>query len=433
MRLRLRFSKWRFAILGAAAGLLLGSWDNTAAAQACPVRPDGSTPAARYAGEANACSEPRPRPTPPSGMALDDGAWYVPIAGTVPQNQSEMDTNTDNFCEGDYCYSGLDIDPDASALHEKTEPDASQSTAAPGATVTPDASAPAYQPIHKTFHKDEDFGNNKFGARYAIDAALHAIPATASVPAQLDASGQFAVSARAFGAGGELVRALLTLRSDQYATINSKLTVFLVGFQVWSKDLLPATINEWPLFDRTLYNAPTVYFNAFGYSIAVNGSIRGTAGAKLQGTFSVAGPRLILTPSAELYAQGSASVGFIFNIVRIGIEGTLTLIKLSAPIRFTLAATDCSHIDFGVDTNLVLNTLAGKIKLFLKIKLFFISKKKSITIASWSGTTRNTNVWNITGSQPFNFICTPEFLAAIPPPPAPPPPPRPPRDPCPTC
>ena len=429
--MRLRLSKWRFVILGATAGLLLASQGNTAAAQACPVRPDGSTPARQQIGEASVCSEPRPRPAP-SGMALDDGNWYVPIAGTVPQNQSEMDSNTDNYCEGDYCYSGLDIDPDASALHEKTEPDASQSTVGPPVTVTPDASAPAYQPIHKTFHKDEDFGNSKFGARYAIDAALHAIPATASVSAQLDASGQVSVSGRAFGAGGELVRALLTLHSDQTSTIGSKLTVFLAGFQVWNKDLLPVTINEWPLFDRTLYSAPTVYFNAFGYSIAVTGSIRGTAGVKLQGTFSVAGPRLILTPSAELYAQGSASVGFIFNIVRIGVEGTLTLIKLSAPIRFTLAATDCSHIDFGVDTNLVLNTLSGKIKLFLKIKLLFISKKKSITIASWSGITRNTNVWNITGSEPFSFICTPEFLAAIPPPP-PPPPPRPPRDPCPTC
>jgi hypothetical protein len=320
-------------------------------------------------------------------------------------------------------------------LHEKTEPDASQSTAGPPATVTPDASAPAFQPIHKTFHKDEDFGNNKFGAKYVIDASLDAIPATASVSAKLDASGQVSVSGRAFGAGGELVRALLTLHTDQTSTITSKLSLFLAGFQVWSKDLLPQLLDENPLFDRTLYSSPTVYFNAFGYSIAVNGSIRGTAGTKLQGTFSVAGPRLILTPSAELFAQGSASVGFIFNIVRIGIEGTLTLIKLSAPIRFTLAATDCSHVDFGVDTNLVMNTLAGKIKLFLKIKLFFISKKKSITIASWSGTTRNSNVWNISGSEPFNFICTPEFLAAIPPPPppAPPPPPRPPRDPCPTC
>src|SRR5262245_26613568 len=131
--MRLRFSKLRFAILGATAALLLASQGNLAAAQACPVRGDGSTPAAQATGETNACSEPRPRPTPPppTGMRLDDGAWYVPIAGTVPQNQSEMDSNTDNYCEGDYCYSGLDIDPDASALHEKTEPDASTSTAGP--------------------------------------------------------------------------------------------------------------------------------------------------------------------------------------------------------------------------------------------------------------------------------------------------------------
>jgi hypothetical protein len=182
-----------------------------------------------------------------------------------------------------------------------------------------------------------------------------------------------------------------------------------------------------------LFNPPRVYFNAFGYSIAVSGNIRGSGGTTLQGTLSVAGPRLIFTPHTELIATGSASVGFIFNIVRIGIEGQVTLVKLSAPIRFTLAATDCSHLDFGVDTNLVLNTLSGKIKLFLKIKLLFISKKKSVTIASWAGQTRSSNVWNITGSQPFNFLCTPEFLTAIPPPPAPPPPPRPPRDPCPTC
>src|SRR6185436_7963715 len=150
---------------------------------------------------------------------------------------------------------------------------------------------------------DEDFGNNKFGARYAIDAALHAIPATASAPAQLDASGQVKVSGRAFGAGGELVRALLTLHSDQYATIGSKLSVFLAGFQVWSKDLLPVTISENPLFDRTLYSAPPVSFNAFGYRIDVTGAIRGTGGTTLSGTFSVAGPRLIFTPHTELYAQ----------------------------------------------------------------------------------------------------------------------------------
>jgi len=368
-------------------------------------------------------------------MPLDDGNWYVPITGTVPQNQSEMDNNTDTNCEGDYCYSGLDIDPDAAALHERTEPDASLSTAPPGATVTPDGSAPAYQPIHKTFHKDESFGNSNFGASYAINATLDAIPATGSVPAKLDASGQFSVSGRAFGAGGELVRALLTLHSDQYATVNSKVALFLAGFQVWSKDLLPATISEDQLFDRMLYNPPGKGFPAFGYDIEVDGNIQGTAGTKLQGAFSVAGPRLILTPSAELHATASVSIGWIFNLVRIGIEGTVTLIKLSAPIRYTLAATDCSHIDFGVDGNLVLNTLSGKLKLFVKIKLFFISKKKSVTITSWNGTTRNSNVWNISGSEPFNFICTPEFLSAIPPPPppAPPPPPRPPRDPCPTC
>ncbi|HSR96229.1 MAG TPA: hypothetical protein VLM79_04120 [Kofleriaceae bacterium] len=414
-------------------GLLLGSRGNTAAAAACPIVADPDAAAAQP-GDTNACGEPRPSPAP-TGMTLDDGNWYVPVTGTVPQNQSEMDNNTDTNCEGDYCYSGLDIDPDASALQERTEPDASQSTAGPGATVTPDAGAPANQPIHKTFHKDEGFGNSNFGASYAIDAALDAIPATASVPAKLDASGQFSVSGRAFGSGGELVRALLTLHSDQYATVNSKLSVFLAGFQVWSKDLLPATIDESPLFDRALWSDGTS-FPAFGYYIDVDGTIQGTAGTRLQGALSVAGPRLILTPSAELHVTASVSIGFIFNLVRIGIEGTVTLIKLSAPIRYTLAATDCSHIDFGVDGNLVLNTLSGKLKLFVKIKLFFISKKKSITITSWNGTTRNSNVWNVSGSEPFNFICTPEFLTAIPPPPPPPPPPprpRPPRDPCPTC
>jgi hypothetical protein len=417
---------------------VLGGLGNTAAAEAlgkatavqqCPFQQ----------AQAAGCGEDSPRPPsrlvdggPPSRLLLDDTNWYTPITGTVPQNQTELNDNTRTYCEGDYCYSGLDIDPDASALHEKTEPDASQSTAGPGATVTPDASAPAYQPIHKTFHKDEDFGNNKFGATYTIDAALDAIPASGSTPAQLDASGQVKVSGRAFGAGGELVRALLTLHSDQNTTISSKLSVFLAGSQVWSKDLLSSvTIDERPLFDRTLWNAPPVSFNAFGYSIQVTGTIRGTGGTTLSGMFTVAGPRLVLTPSAQLYAQGSASVGFILNLVRIGVEGTLTLIRLDAPIRFTLAATDCNNIDFGVDTNLVLNTLSGRIKAFLKIKLLFISKKKSITIASWNGITRTTNVWNITGHQPFNFICTSQFLAAIPPPPPPPPPP--PRDPPPSC
>lgn len=91
--MRLRFSMWRFVVIAVITGVIVAGRSNPALTQEC-----------------SDCG----LHWPPPELVLDDGHGYVPIIGTTRQNQNELHQNTDVICEGDYCYSGMDmVDPES--------------------------------------------------------------------------------------------------------------------------------------------------------------------------------------------------------------------------------------------------------------------------------------------------------------------------------
>ena len=116
----------------------------------------------------------------------------------------------------------------------------------------------------------------------------------------------------------------------------------------------------------------------------------------------------------------------------LGVEGQLTLLALNLPTLFNVSALSCGEIYFRLTVKRTLQTLSGFVRLFIKIKLLFIKKKKTFTIASWNGISSTATLVDEKGQTAFGFICSADFQRSIPfvqPPPEPPPAPDPQPDP----
>jgi hypothetical protein len=379
-----------------------------------------------------------PPPAPaPAPLVLDDGSVYYPAPNTELGVQDELHQNTRVECEGDDCYSGMEpADADAIAFQMATESDASLTTVEPGAEVATKGAAEPAKPIDKLYHKDESFGNSRFGGGYALDASLNAYPATDTHGAQLRAMGEGRAFATVLGKNLNVTRATVSAVADQTAGNNLSAALYVVGQEIWSKSygasgIPDSGLGEYPLFNREFFES-SAYFSVWGIPIRVTVGANGSAGVKLYGYLSEAGINLVAAPESGVYGVASAAVDIY--VAAIGVEGTLTLIKATLPTTLSLVAASCGDVDWKLATDLVGNTLSGKLSVFVKIRLLFIKKKKSIKIADWKGETRNWNLFTDGSHDPMNFACTDTLLASIagtarppvwsPPPPPPPTPPR---------
>ncbi|WP_141621474.1 hypothetical protein [Myxococcus sp. AB036A] len=338
-------------------------------------------------------------------LPLDDGNYYGADPYVLPQIHAEVNYESTSNCVG-ICSSGMEYgDPDIIVFdYEGETPDAATPTEGPGGQVDPSTANTGGQPFSKTFHKSEGFGNNTFGAGYVIDVSLNGIPATSSAGAKLDAVAEGKIWAKAFSSNQrEVVRARAAGSAQQNAFANAKVNVYVLGSQVYSKDLTSGTLVDEPLFNRTFFSASKTFTILF-IPVTVTASLNGTAGIKVDGSVNTTVVKLIATPKGSIYASASAAVNVW--VASIGVEGNLTLINVSLPTTGQLVSTSCSTLDWNLKSDFNLNTLSGNLKAFVKVKLLFIKKKASLTIAKWSGSTKNWTLVNTTSTVPLSFTCS---------------------------
>jgi|JI10StandDraft_1071094.scaffolds.fasta_scaffold06550_8 hypothetical protein len=398
---------------------------------------------AGLAGSAPAQAQPIP---------LDDGSVYWPAAGMYQPVMGELWQHTAATCDGERCATGMDVDdPDALAIAHANETAAATSTAAPGVQIDPvPGQVPSNQPYRQTFHKDEDFGHGTFGAGYTLDGAVRADPVTplgGGSGVSIFATGDATTYARVFNNTATLAVAQLRLASRPEAGA-STFGLFFLGAQVYAGAVFPGQSRDEKLFSRAFVKY-SKQIPILGFDVTVEAAVSGNAGATYEGTFNAAGARVTFTPQAGIYATASASVGLdvILVAVKVGVEGSLTLVSFKAPIFLKLGAVSCSELEALLGSDLEINTLAGRIAAFVKVRFLFIKKKKFFTLAKFSGTTRGftgaINLGTAGTRQPFYLTCTPALtsaiaalaapLAPLPPPPPPPPSSPPPPWSCPHC
>ncbi|WP_021781242.1 hypothetical protein [Myxococcus hansupus] len=338
-------------------------------------------------------------------LMLDDGNYFGADPYVLPQIHAEVNYESTSNCVG-ICTSGMEYgDPDIIVFDFEGEtPDAANTTEGPGGQVDPSTANTGGQPFSKTFHKSEGFGNNTFGAGYVIDVSLNGIPATPSAGAKLDAVAEGKIWAKAFSANQrEVVRARAAGSAQQNAFASAKVNVYVMGSQVYSKDLLSGTLVDETLFNRTFFSASKTFTILF-IPVTVTAALNGNAGIKVDGSVDTTVVKLVATPKGSIYASASAAVNVF--VASIGVEGSLTLITASLPTTGQLVSTSCNSLDWNLKSDFNINTLSGNLKAFVKIKLFFIKKKASLTIAKWSGSTKNWNLINTTSTVPLNFTCS---------------------------
>ncbi|WP_163997144.1 hypothetical protein [Pyxidicoccus caerfyrddinensis] len=334
---------------------------------------------------------------------LDDGSSvYYPDPYVAQQANSELTYETVPNCYG-YCYGGTEAgDPDAIGFKDQGDAaDASNTTEPAGAQTTP-STAPVFS-FTKAFHKDQSFGNGTFASGYALDASLTAYSASAGVGAQFQAVGEGKLWARAFGYTQEVVRGKATGTAQQGGAVGAKIEVYAMGQQVYLKNLGTAgPVSDTPLFNRTFFNAEKT-IPVMGYPVKVTAKLTGNAGISVVGTLVESGIKLTATPKGGVYATASAGVDFV--IVSLTVTGTLTLIEAQLPANLQLVASSCSTLDWKLTADYTLTSLSGNLKVALKIKLWIIKIKGSLTIAKWNGYTSTVNLFTATSQNPLTLSC----------------------------
>lgn len=336
-------------------------------------------------------------------LILDDGSSvYYSDPYVAQQAHDEMQYETVPNCYG-YCYGGTEAgDPDAIGFKDEGDAaDASNTTEPAGAQANP-STAPVFS-FTKAFHKDGSFGNGTFASGYALDASLTAYPATSSSGAQLHALGEGKLWARAFGYTREVVRGKATGTAQQGGAVGAKIEVYAMGQQIYLENIgTLGTVSTTPLFNRTFFNVEKP-IPVMGYPVKVTARLTGSAGINVVGTLVESGVKLTATPKGGVYATASAGVDFV--VVSLAVVGNLTLIEAQLPVNLQLVASSCSTLDWKLTADYTIKSLAGSLKVAIKIKLWIIKIKGSLTIARWNGYTHTVNLFTATSRNPLDFAC----------------------------
>jgi hypothetical protein len=299
----------------------------------------------------------------------------------------------------------LSTDSDGSAIiniNQGSIPEATQQNVPPPVEQMPgnDGMTTQSGDYNKSYSRTQRFGNNIFGAGYAINANITATNATATAPKRVDAFAEGKVFATAFNREQEIVRGRAEVHGQEGGANSGNAALFAMGQQIWSTNLYK-TFAPTPIdWSRTFFSISKT-FMVGPVPISVTASLAG--GVKLTVTGEV-GPtvaRLTATPGGWSRATASASVNII--VASFGVSGNLTLINTSMPSKGELFWPYCT-LNWTLKSNLQLNTLSGYLDLFAKIKFLFFSKTWTVNIARWSGLTYNWELVNVNGTKDLG-IC----------------------------
>ncbi|WP_233262290.1 hypothetical protein [Vitiosangium sp. GDMCC 1.1324] len=319
-----------------------------------------------------------------------DGAYSVGQQNAIIQDELSRSGGTLSFDPSDYSHN--------ITIEQPTIPEATQHMVPAPTEILPWTTP--FGTFNKTYSRVERFGNNIFGAGYAVNATITAETATPTQDKRVDAMAEGKIVGTAFNYEKELVRGRAQVSGQQGGANSGTAALYALGQEIWSTNLYatyePAPIN----WSRTFFSA-SKSFMVGPVPITVKASLAGGVKLAVKGIVGPTVARLTATPGGWSNVTASASVDVI--ILAFGLEGALSLINASLPSVGELFWPVCT-LDWTLKSNLDLNTLSGTLKLFARIKFLFFKKTWWVTIAEWSGITRNWSLLNLTGSQPLG-IC----------------------------
>lgn len=334
----------------------------------------------------------------PSGYQLNNNyEWEssYPFASTYTSTEQQLIINDELMRTG----GTRSTDTDGSTIitiDQGIIPEANHENVAPPTVVTNDgASLPdSTTPFTKSYYRSENLGNSLFGAGYIIDASMTATPSTGTAEKRVEAYADGKVYAVAFGSQKEIVRGRAEVSGQQGGNNSGTARLYAMGQQIWSGNLyysFEITPINW---SRTFFSV-SKRFMVGPVPVNVAASISG--GLKLTVSGQIGPTVAKLSANAGGWSNANASAGVDIVIAGIGVEGSLTLINVTLPAYAELFWPFYS-LDWTLKANLNLNTLSGTLKLWVRVGFWFFKKTWRLTIAEWSGITRNWVLYSNTGS-----------------------------------
>lgn len=245
----------------------------------------------------------------------------------------------------------------------------------------------------KSYSRKQGFGNDNFGAGYAIDANITVIEAVGAEAKQVDASADGRVYATAFRHQEDIVRGRAQIHGQSGQRNSGTAAMYVLGQEVWSGNLafkFSITPLNW---SRNFFDVQQ-RFMVGPVPVAVTAALAGGVKLSADGEIDATVAKLTTTPGGYTSVTASAAVDVV--IAAFGVEGNLMLINVMLPAAGAVDWPQCT-LNWSLKTNLALNTLSGSIDLFARIKFLFFEKKWLLNIAKWSGLTYSLQLVDASG------------------------------------
>lgn len=242
---------------------------------------------------------------------------------------------------------------------------------------TPSASCPAPTATYdwdRVFSKSDEFGNNTFGAGYWAGLTFSSRAGRAGAADTFRGEAMAKAYATVFGSDKEVAKITGTGQLvDSQGT--SSYAVRALGVTVRSRSVAGDLTESAPIYNATIFSqSKTIWLGPV--PVKFTGAVKGTLGVDLKAAYSQSTLYAEAKPIAKVYAQASAGVDVW--LASAGVSGTLTLVEASVPSRAS-AVVSPSNVTFGVDSDLVLASLSGKIEGYATLP----GKRWTITLAKW--------------------------------------------------
>ena len=250
--------------------------------------------------------------------------------------------------------------------------------------------------LRKTWSKSDSFGDDDFGAAYAVSATV------AGKRDGLEVAGDLSADAMLFGDTKNIVKADASAKAAVLgASVSENVDVFVLGKNIFHHSRSTGTssgsgvkLNFAKSWDVSFFSASKRFWVG-PIPVKVKANAAGSAGINFDSDLGILAADATLKPSAKAYVTATAGVDAW--VAEAGVEGRLTLIEASVPTVGSVQLTTAPGVQYKLDSDLALNYLSGRLNVFAKA----LGKKYERKIANWSGSTRNIALGHESGCIKF--------------------------------
>lgn len=286
--------------------------------------------------------------------------------GTVVQPETVIDLGAYDPAPAPHPAYAIVKAPPATLLVMQDEAPASPSASCPAPTATYD--------WDRVFSKSDEFGNSTFGAGYWAGLTFSSRAGRAGGPDSFTGEAMAKAYATVFGADKEIAK--ISGKASLVGTQGtSSYYVRVLGADVRSRTVSGNLDETAPIYNATIFsNKKTIWLGPV--PVSFKGAVKGSLGIDYRALYATSTLYGEAKPVAKLYATASAGVDMW--LASAGVTGTLDLVKVEVPSKAS-AVVSPSSVTFGVDSDLVLSSLSGRIDAYATLP----GKRWTMNLAKW--------------------------------------------------